>query len=122
MSVSAEYLDFVTELLQPLGAIRTRRMFGGAGIYCDGVFFAIVVDDVLYLKADDQNRGDFEAAGLEPFVYLASGKPMRMSYYRAPDEAMDSAEQMRPWARGAVAAALRAPQKKSRPKSKHADA
>lgn len=113
MSVSAEYLDFLTELFEPLGAIRTKRMFSGAGIYCDGVFFAIVIDDILYLKTDDKNRGDFEREGLEPFSYTAKGKTMTMGYFRAPDEVLDSPELMRPWARGAIAAALRAPEKKS---------
>lgn len=121
MSVSADFLEFLRELLQPLGVIRTRRMFGGAGLYCDSAFFAIVVDDVLYLKADDANRPDFEAAGLEPFEYLAGGKPVRLSYYRAPDEAMDAAEQMRPWARGAIAAALRAAARKTRSRGRRAD-
>lgn len=108
MGVSAEYLDFICELMQPLGSIRSKRMFSGAGIYCDGLFFALVIDDILYLKADDENRPAFEREGLEPFTYEMRGKPTKMSYYRVPDEAMDSPALMLPWARGALAAALRA--------------
>lgn len=108
MSVSAEYLDYIQELLAPLGAIRARRMFSGAGFYCEDLFFALVIDDVLYLKTDEHNRADFEQAGSEPFRYESDGKQVTMGYYRAPDEAMDSPALMLPWARGALAAALRA--------------
>ncbi|MDP5238440.1 TfoX/Sxy family protein [Uliginosibacterium sp. 31-16] len=108
MSASAEYLAYLAELLAPLGRIRTKRMFGGAGIYCEELFFAIVIDDVLYLKVDDESRAAFEAEGLEPFRYEAKGKLMQMNYYRAPDEALESPALMQPWARDALAAALRA--------------
>jgi len=115
MSASADYLDYMHELLSPLGSIRTKRMFGGAGIYCDELFFALVIDDVLYLKVDDQNRADFEREGLEAFSYETGGKIATMSYYRAPDEAMDSPALMLPWARSALAAALRAQAQKASP-------
>ena len=115
MSLSPEFADHVTELLSPLGTIRIRKMFGGGGVYCDDVMIAIVVDDVLYLKVDDHNRADFEAGGLEPFTYEARGKRTSMNYYHAPDEALDSPAIMQPWARGALAAALRA-RKTAKPK------
>ncbi|GAB2876430.1 TfoX/Sxy family protein [Uliginosibacterium flavum] len=108
MSVSADYIAYLTELFAPLGRIRSKRMFGGAGLYCDELFFAIVIDDVLYLKVDEHNRAQFEAEGLEPFRYEAKGKLAQMNYYRAPDEALDSPALMHPWARSALAAALRA--------------
>jgi len=109
MSISSEYLDYLRELFAPLGTIRSKRMFGGAGIYCDDIFFALVVSDVLYLKVDDGNRAEFEREGLEPFSYEAQGRErVTMSYYRAPDEALDSPALMQPWARSALAAALRA--------------
>lgn len=116
MSLSAEFGDYVAELLAPLGRVRLKRMFGGAGIYVDEVFIAIVVDDVLYLKVDDENQARFEAAGSSPFVYEAKGRRVVMSFWRAPDEAMDSPALMHDWARGALAAALRgrqAPAQKS---------
>lgn len=108
MPVSPDYLAWLCELLAPLGEIRSKRMFGGAGLYCDGLFFAIVVDDVLYLKADHESRAQFEREGLEPFSYEAKGKRMVMNYFRAPDEALESPELMRPWGRLALGAALRA--------------
>ena len=96
------------ELLAPLGAIRSRAMFGGHGIYCDDVFMAIVIDDQLYLKVDALTQRDFERAGCTPFVYHGkNGKPVAMSYWSTPDEALESPRAMRPWAHMAIAAALR---------------
>jgi DNA transformation protein len=102
-----EFLAHVLELLAPLGRVAARRMFGGYGLYCDGVFFGILLDNTLYLKADDQNRGDFERAGSEIFSYSRKGKRATLNFYRAPEEAMDTPHLMLPWARSALSAALR---------------
>ncbi len=83
-------------------------MFGGFGIYRDGLIFGLVASDVLYLKADTQNRGEYEAVGSEPFSYTARRKQVILSYWRAPEEALESRAAMRNWARSAYAAALRA--------------
>ncbi len=83
-------------------------MFGGHGLYCDGVFFGIVMENTLYLKTDGRNRGEFESAGSEIFSYSRKGKRATLNFYRAPEEAMDSSHLMLPWGRSAVAAALRA--------------
>lgn len=102
------FIDYLHELLDPVGRIAVRRMFGGHGLYCDGIFFAIVIEERLYLKADAQSRPRFEQAGCAPFIYDGHGRRIEMSYWNAPDEAMDSAEDMRPWAQLAVQAAQRA--------------
>ena len=73
MAVSASFVEFVLEQLEPVGAITPKRMFGGVGIYAGDLFFALLADDVLYLKADDSNRADFEAAGAGPFPLRRSG-------------------------------------------------
>ena len=101
------FLAHVLDLLAPLGAVAARRMFGGYGLYCDGVFFAIVLDNTLYLKADERNRTEFERAGAEIFRYSRQGKRVSLNFYRAPEEAMDAPRLMLPWARSALAAALR---------------
>lgn len=101
-------LDWFRELLGGLGPISVRRMFGGAGFYAEGRIVALEADGSLYLKTDAQTRARFAEAGGSPFVYDAKGKPVEMSYWTAPDEAMDSPEAMRPWAMLALDAAMRA--------------
>ena len=102
----SDFVDHCLELLHPLGLPRAKRMFGGYGLYLDDLFIAIVADEQLYLKADASTRETFAAAGCQPFTYVASGKTMRMNYWSVPAEAMESAAQMQPWARLALAAAL----------------
>ena len=102
-----EYLAHALELLAPLGRVTARGMFGGHGLYCDGVFLGIVLDNTLYLKADERNRGDFERAGCEIFSYSRNGKRATLNFYRAPEDAMDAPHLMLPWAHSALSAALR---------------
>ena len=111
--------DFVThclELLAALGQSRAKRMFGGHGIYVDERFMALATGHQLYLKTDALNREAFEQAGCQPFEFAgADGQRVVMSYWSAPDEAMDSPTLMLPWARLAMEAALRAAITKARP-------
>jgi DNA transformation protein and related proteins len=95
------------DLFAPVGPIATRRMFGGLGIYRYGRMFALVADDVLYMKADDETRAAFEAAGSQPFTYEGKGKPVQMSYWRLPDSALDEPDELKAWADLALAAAQR---------------
>ena len=106
------------ELLAPLGTVRSRRMFGGHGFYVDDLFVALIAFGRLYLKSDERSRGRFEAAGCQPFVYDGKGKPVTMGYFTVPDEAMESSHAMGPWARLAIAAALRARAAKPAPKKR----
>ena len=103
-----EFVTHCLELLAALGAARARRMFGGHGLYVDDLFIAIIASERLYLKVDAQTRPNFEAVGCTPFVYDAAGKAVSLGYFSAPDEAIESPPQMQPWARLALAAALRA--------------
>lgn len=110
--MSDEFIEYVMELFGPFGTAGARRMFGGHGVYLDGLMFAIVSEDALYLKADEMNRAEFEQAGCEIFGYARKGKRATLSFFRAPEEAMESPELMLPWARTAYAAALRTNAKK----------
>lgn len=102
-------VHWCAELLAPLGTVRVKRMFGGHGYYVDEIFIAILVAERLYLKVDDITRANFEAAGSVPFEYRnAHGQKAVMSYFSAPDDAMDAPAGMEPWARLAMASALRA--------------
>lgn len=108
MATRNDFVNHVGELLAPAGHVVTKRMFGGHGVYLDGLFMAIIVDDALYLKADDITRAAFDAEACAPFVYSKNGKVVALNYRRAPDDAMDAPHIMRPWARRALDAALRA--------------
>ena len=107
MTVRDEDIAWFRELLEPLGRITVRRMFGGAGLYVDGLIVGLEIEGTLYLKTDASSRDLFANAGGRPFVYDGKDKPVTTSYWAPPDEAMDSPEAMRPWARLALEAALR---------------
>lgn len=110
MSVTAspEFCDYLVDLLRPFGPVALRRMFGGAGLYRDGVMFGLVAYDTLYLKVDDTTRPAFVAAGMGPFTYEGKSEPVTMSYFQAPPEAMEDADLLAGWARDAYSVALRA--------------
>lgn len=110
-----EFINYLLELLAPLGGVSAKSMFGGHGIYRDGLMFGLVANDMLYLKTDDGNRAAFESHGLPPFTYERTGKPaIVMSYHRAPEEALEESGTLCQWARAACAAALRSA--KNRPR------
>jgi DNA transformation protein len=108
MPNSADFVAHVLEMMRPGGPASSRAMFGGHGVYVGDRMVAIVVDDVVYLKTDAGNRGEFTALDLEPFAYSTRhGARQVMSYHRAPDEALESPAAMAPWLRSALGAALR---------------
>ena len=106
MPVSEEYLDYAADQLGCLGPIVSKRMFGGVGLYFDGLFFGLIADDVLYFKVDDENRRAYEAAGSKPFQPYGDDS-YSMSYYEVPVEVLEDVDQLKAWARGAVVAAER---------------
>jgi DNA transformation protein and related proteins len=109
MSVSASFRDYVLEQLSALGRVSSRRMFGGVGLYCDGQFFGLIDDDVLYLKVDDRNRGEYLARGMEPFRPYRDRPERSMSYYQAPVDVMEDAALLANWARDSLRAARESP-------------
>src|SRR5262245_43705970 len=109
MAISQDFLDFLQDQLQGLGLITTRRMFNGDAMYCDDVVFALVLRDVLHFKVDDGNPDAYEPEGLEPFIYQARGKSVRVeAYRRVPERLFDDPDEMLTWARAALAAGQRA--------------
>jgi DNA transformation protein len=121
----SDFIPFVQELLEGWAPVSARRMFGGHGLYHEGLMFAIVMDQRLYLKADEANRPEFEALGLAPFTYAMKGKEVALSYWAAPDAIFDEPSEAVLWARSAWDAALRGHLAKaqaiSRSKAKLAD-
>jgi DNA transformation protein len=116
------FRELLAELFEPVGGVSFRKMFGGTGIFRRGIMFALVADDVLYLKADESTAADFEAEGSGPFVYQARNKPHAMPYWRLPDRLYDEPDEFCAWALAAFAVAERSqeerPKKKRRPKRK----
>ena len=108
MAVSRGFTDFVVEQLEGCGVISTKRMFGGVGIYCGETFFALIDDDILYLKVDDLTRGEFERAGSRPFRPYGDDRAS-MNYYTVPAAVIEDSEELTGWARKALAAAERKP-------------
>lgn len=115
------FVEHVVEMLQPLGDVSARSMFGGWGVYCDGLMFALIASDELYLKGDDQTKAEYAAANMAPFVYEnpKGTKRIEMSYYAATAEAMDDPVELLQWAKKGVAAAERGADAK-KPKKKAA--
>jgi DNA transformation protein and related proteins len=115
-----QFADYCCELLATQGPCAAKRMFGGWGISIDGLTLAIIADlgsgEKLWLKADEASRQRFEANGCERFTFQMKDRLASMGYYTAPEEAMDSPDAMREWARLALEAALRARAAKPRPK------
>lgn len=109
MAKRSEYVDYLLEQLAPLGGVRAKAMFGGYGVYCEELFFAIVIDEVLHFKVDDHTRPAYLAQGLTPFVfYTKAGKTTQLSYYPLPDAVLESQPALLRWAREALAVSLRA--------------
>jgi len=101
-----EHVAHVLERLAPLGIVEARRLFSALGLYCDGVIFAIVSKEQIYLKVDDVSRPAFEAKGMEPFRPRA-GKSTAIPYFTLPDSSLDDDDALRSWARLAIDAGLR---------------
>lgn len=102
-----EFTASLDDVFALFGPIQAKPMFGGHGLYHDGLMFGLVVDDVLYLKADSQSAGAFVAHGLPAFEYVKQGKPIKVSYYQAPEEIFDDQDAARHWAELAFEAARR---------------
>ena len=123
MVASDSFAEFLREQLAPLGRVTMRRMFGKTGVFCDGLMFAMVTDDTLYFRVDDDNQAAFEEAkSFPPLNYGKQGRTIDLSFWRAPERLFDEPDELNAWARLALAAARRvaakrgpaAPKRKSR--------
>lgn len=106
MAVTPGYQIFVLEQLGRIAPVSARRMFGGVGIYADGLFFALIDDDILRFKTDETSRADYEAEGMEPFRPF--GDDRTMQYYEVPSELLEDPDRLRPWMEKALGVARRA--------------
>lgn len=120
MAVSAEFTAYALELLAPLGTVRAKRMFGGAGLYVGDAMVGLIADETLYLRTDAVLMADMQAAGGRPFVYEGKAKPVTMPYCTLPDNALDDPDEALAWARRALAPAEAAAAEKARAKARKA--
>jgi DNA transformation protein and related proteins len=107
LASSGAFETFVIDQLSGAGDVVARKMFGGVGLYCEGVFFGLIARDELYLKVDDTTRGAFEAEGARPFKPYAN-RPVTMQYYSVPISVLESAPELVRWVARAIAVAARA--------------
>ena len=95
---SKAYKDYIcNDILGHISGIHSRAMFGGYGIYREGLIFAIIVTNQLYFKVDDTNKGDYEQLESQPFTYHGKGKPIQMSYWEVPESVMEDPEKVEEW-------------------------
>jgi DNA transformation protein len=116
MAVTESYKAYVLEQLQSAGPVTAKAMFGGIGLYRNGVFFGLMADDSLYFKVDESNRVDYEQAGGRPFQPYGEGS-YSMQYYEVPADVLEDRFLLSEWAAKAVAVATRATARKKRPRS-----
>ena len=115
MVASESFAAFLREELAPLGGVTVRRMFGKSGVFCDGLMFGMVTDDMLYFRVDDDNRAAFkEAESFPPLSYEKKGRSIDLSFWRAPERLFDEPDELVSWARVALAAAGRVAAKRKR--------
>lgn len=107
IKAETEFVDYVVELMQMVGPVIAKRMFGGSGLFLDGIMFALIADSNLYLKADAKSEDDFKVKGLEAFSYTNKGRLIKMSCFQAPPEILEDIEQMASWVNKAYETALR---------------
>src|SRR5215471_14228974 len=100
MAVSGTYRDFVLEQLGRVTPVSAKSMFGGVGIYAQGLFFALIADDRLYFKVDGATRPDFERRGMEPFRPF--GEDSAMGYYEVPADVVEDVNHLETWMKKAI--------------------
>jgi DNA transformation protein and related proteins len=113
MPVTADFREYVLEQLGRIVPVEWKRMFGGVGLYADETFFALIDDDILYFKVDDENRPDFEAAGAAAFSPYKDGKSS-MNYFALPVDVLEDNDALRIWTLKSIEVGLRAAAKKRR--------
>jgi DNA transformation protein and related proteins len=114
MAVTGSYREFVLEQLGRVTPVSAKAMFGGVGLYAQGVFFALIAEDRLYFKVNDTTRLDFERLGMEPFRPF--GEDSAMGYYEVPADVLEDSAQLAPWMKQAIEVAVKAKGKTAKSK------
>ena len=97
MTDKDSYFQFVQERFTDVVGVTYKKMFGGMGLYKNGVVFGMIIQGELYFKVDDTNREEFESRKSVPFVYQSRGKNVQLPYYKLPEEILESPEELNAW-------------------------
>ncbi len=122
MAVSSDFQTYVLEQLAGLGTVRSKRMFGGVGLYAGDRFFGLIDDNTLYLKVDATTRDDFLSRGMDPFRPFKDRPEYSMSYYQVPADVLEDADVLAAWAAQAVRVATETPARRIRKSRRKAGA
>jgi DNA transformation protein len=114
MAVQAQFLAYLLEQLQGVSGLRSRRMFGGIGLYGDDVFFGLVDDDTLYFKTNDSNVAAYLERGMPRFMPFPERPEAALGYHQVPADVIEDSEMLVDWARRSVAVAMAARAVKAR--------
>jgi DNA transformation protein len=106
MAVFESYREFVLEQLGRVTPVTGKSMFGGVGLYAQGLFFALIAEDRLYFKVNDATRPEFEQRGMEPFRPF--GEDSAMEYYEVPADVVEDVGQLQLCMRNAIVVAAAA--------------
>ena len=113
-----EFKNSIVHQLNQVAPVTARSMFGGYGLYAEGIMFALIAYETLYFKVDDENRADYIDCGMGPFLYERHGQPIQMSYYQLPETVLEDPLELLSWIEKAQAAARRSKTPKRVKKSK----
>ncbi len=119
MKNSKEFIAHVGELMAGVPGVTIKSMFGGHGVFREGLMFGCLARDELYLRVDGERREQVKSQGGEQFGFEMRGRPMTMPYFTVPSDALEDAELMTELAAAAFADALAADAAKPKSKRKH---
>ncbi len=117
MAANSEFITYLNDLLAPIGPLTDGTFFGGHAFKSDGIQFAMVMGNTLYLRVDDTTRPEFEERGAEPFSYATKKKRVFVrTYFSVPEGLLEDQDELTVWARESIDVSKKAEQKKARRK------
>lgn len=109
MAVSENFLSYIQDQLSEFKGVETKRMFGGIGLFKEGLMFGMIGGDKFRLKVDETNKADFEEKGMKS--YYSDKKKKGMPYWEVPADVLEDKHELAAWAQRSYEAALRSKKK-----------
>jgi len=120
MAAPSGFIDYVQDQLRRWAPVSARRMFSGHGLFRGDTMFALLIRETLYFRTDEVNRGEYEAAGMNPFTYRRGGRAVALAYHEVPVDILDESDLLAGWAERAYAAAVRRAIERAKPRPRAA--